>query len=245
MRLRNKVCLITGGSRGIGAGIARSFAREGASVAVTYHSRADEAARLVEELGDARAIQMDLRRWGSIRRALETVLETWGRIDVLVNNAGHLEQKDFFEITEEDFDLTLDVNLKGAFLFTQEAGRAFRDQGSGCIVNVSSVGGQLGGPRAPHYAAAKAALIAFSRSSARLLAPYGVRVNAIAPGFIRTDMYEQVLENTSESQVLEMIPLGRVGEPSDVGEAAVYLASEESSFLTGHVLNVNGGQLMV
>ena len=161
-----------------------------------------------------------------------------------MNNAGLLQQKDFFEITEEDLDATLDVNFKGLFQATQEAGRVFRDAGAGCIVNLSSVGGQFGGPKAPHYAAAKAAVLAFTKSSARLLAPYHVRVNAIAPGFIKTDMIAEVLERTPTEELLENIPLGRIGEPVDVASAAVYLASEESSFLTGQVLNVNGGQFM-
>jgi len=243
-RLADKVCLVTGSSRGIGASIARAFAAEGGRVAVTYMTNEDAAVTLAEDLGDALCLKLDVRRWGDIRRAVDDVLSTWGRLDVLVNNAGYLEQKDFFEITEDEFDLTLDVNLKGLFFCTQEAGRVFRDQRAGCIVNVSSVGGQFGGPKAPHYAAAKAAVLSFTRSSARLLAPYAVRVNAIAPGFIRTDMVAELLER-DEVEILAGIPLHRIGEPEAVASAAVYLASEESSFLTGQVLNVNGGQWMV
>lgn len=242
-RLQGKVCLVTGSSRGIGASIARAFAAEGGRVAITYQSNEGAAMALAEELGNALCLKLDVRRWGDIRRAVDDVLSNWGRLDVLVNNAGHLQQKDFFEITEEEFDLTLDVNLKGLFFCTQESARVFRDQGSGCIVNVSSVGGQFGGPKAPHYAAAKAAVLSFTKSSARLLAPYGVRVNAIAPGFIRTDMIAGLLER-DEEQILSNIPLQRIGEPEDVASAAVYLASSESAFLTGQVMNVNGGQLM-
>ena len=245
MRLAGKVCLVTGASRGIGAAIARAFAAQGARVALTYRREEERALALAEELGNALCLRLDVRRWGDVRRAIERVLATWGRLDVLVNNAGVLRQQDFFEIGEEDLDETLDVNLKGIFVCTQEAGRVFRDQGSGCVVNLSSVGGQFGGTKAPHYAASKAAVLAFTKSAARLLAPHGVRVNAIAPGFIRTEMYEHLMETSDEAEVLRGIPLGRVGEPGDVGDAAVFLASEESAFVTGEVLNVNGGQLMV
>ncbi len=242
-RLDGKVALVTGSSRGIGAAIARAFAAEGARVAVTHHTHEDQALALAEEL-DALCVPLDVRRWGDVRRALERVLAAWSRLDVLVNNAGWLQQKDFFEITEEDLERALEVNFKGTFVATQEAGRIFRDQRSGCIVNVASVGGQLGGPRAPHYAAAKAAVLAFTRSSARLLAPYGVRVNAIAPGFVRTEMLAEVLERESEAALAQALPLGRIGEPPEIAQAALYLASDESSFVTGQVLSVNGGQWM-
>jgi 3-oxoacyl-[acyl-carrier protein] reductase len=244
-RLAGQVALVTGGSRGIGAAIVRAFHGEGARVAFTYRTRIEEAEELAHELPDVVHLQLDVRRSGDVRDAVKDVFGRFGRLDVLVNNAGWLQQKDFFDIDDDDFDQAIDVNLKGPFIACQEAGRIFRDQGNGgCIVNIASIGGQIGGPRAPHYSAAKAALIAFTRSSARLLARDGVRVNAIAPGFVRTEMIAGVLARDGEERIADEIPLGRIGEPADVASVAVFLASSDSAFMTGQVLDVNGGQLM-
>lgn len=245
-RLAGKATLITGASRGIGTAIARAFAAQGARVAVGYHSNAQAAAQMVAEIGgDAFAVALDVSDRASVEAALDAVVARFGRLDVLVNNAGILKQTPFLEIDEAEWDSMLAVNLKGVFLCTQGAARRFGPEG-GAIINLSSVGGQMGGPKAPHYAAAKAAVISFTRSTARLLAP-SVRVNAIAPGFIRTEMYEHIMAqgHTTEDTVVAGVPLARVGEPADVAETAVFLASDAASYITGQVINVNGGVLMV
>lgn len=235
------MALITGSSRGIGAAIARTFVQEGARVVVTWRTNEDAARELAAELDHAECVPLDVTDRSSVRSAIGAAKERWGRLDVLVNNAGYLKQEPFLEITDESWDRTLDTNLKGVFLCTQEAASVLPD--GGAVINVSSVGGQIGGSKAPHYSASKAAVLAFTKSTARLLAPR-IRVNAIAPGFIRTDMYEDIVARTSEAEILSGIPLARVGEPEDVADAAVYLASSASTFVTGQVLSVNGGQWM-
>lgn len=244
MRLGGKTALVTGASSGIGAAIARALFREGARVAITYRRGRDAALALARELPGTLALELDVRRSDDVRGAVQRVIGELGHLDVLVNNAGWLQQKDFFEIDDRDFAQAIDVNLKGPMIATQEAAKHFKTRRTGCVINIASIGGQIGGPKAPHYSAAKAALMSFTRSAARLLAPHGVRVNAVAPGFVRTAMIAGVLERDGESNIARDIPLGRIGEPEDVASAAVYLASDESAFVTGHVLSVNGGQWM-
>ncbi len=242
-RFEGQVALITGSSRGIGAEIARSLAAEGARVCVTFRENEERALAVARECGEALCLPLDVTDRASVREAVALVRERFERLDILVNNAGWLVQEPFLDITDESWDRTIDTNLKGTFLCSQEAARVFLDQGEGCIVNVASVGGQIGGPKAPHYSASKAAVLAFTKSTARVLAPH-VRVNAVAPGFIRTDMYEDIVSRTSEAAILAGIPRARVGETADVARAVLYLASDEASFVTGEVLNVNGGQYM-
>jgi NAD(P)-dependent dehydrogenase (short-subunit alcohol dehydrogenase family) len=243
-RLAGQVALVTGGSRGIGAAIVRAFAAEGAHVAFTYRTGRNEAFALAEEVAGSFPIELDVRRSADVRTAVERVITELGTLDVLVNNAGWLQQKDFFEITDEDFAQAIDVNLKGPFIATQAAGRHFRTQNKGCIINVASVGGQLGGPKAPHYSAAKAALITFTRSSARLLSPFGVRVNAIAPGMVKTEMMATSVARDGEDTLARQTLLGRLADPAEIASVAVFLASEESGYITGQVLSVNGGQFL-
>jgi 3-oxoacyl-[acyl-carrier protein] reductase len=244
-RLENKVAIVTGSSRGIGRAIALEFARQGARLVITYNHRANEAETVVQQIisaeGQAFAVQLEICDRSSVRSMFSAAYEHFERIDVLINNAGFLEQKPFMTITDGEWDHTLSINLKGVFICTQEAIPFFERQKSGCVINISSVGGQMGGPKAPHYAAAKAGVISLTKSLARILAPIGVRVNAIAPGFIRTDMYLDIVSRENEFEIESDILLGRAGEPEDVAQAALFLASDASQYITGHVLNVNGG----
>ena len=243
-RLDGRVALVTGSARGIGAEIARAFAAEGARVVVTYRSEGERADKLADTIGAALCEALDVTSVASIDRLFEIVDHRLGGLDLLVNNAGYLAQEPFLEITEESYQRTLDTNLKGVFFCTQAAARRFQSVSSGAVINIASVGGQFGGPKAPHYSASKAAVIALTKSCARILGPMGVRVNAISPGFIRTEMIEHLLTGDDEAEIAQSLPLARIGEVDDVGSAAVYLASDEAAFVTGHVLNVNGGQFM-
>lgn len=243
--LRGRVALVSGSSRGIGRSIAERFAAEGAAVGVTWHRQEEAAQSVVEQIeksgGRAVAYQLDVTERDSIRRVIARCAEDLGGLDRIVNNAGFLEQKPFETITDADWDHTFDCNLKSAFQFAQEVQPIFAEQESGGLINIASIGGQTGGTKAPHYAASKAALISLTHSLAKIYAPHGVRVNAISPGYIHTDMYEDITTRESENAILGTIPLGRIGQPTDIASAAVYLASDESAYVTGHVLNVNGG----
>jgi len=235
---------VTGASRGIGKAIALEFARNGADVVMTWNKDREGALRAAQEarLLKVRAypLRVDVTERQSVRDMFKTAIDMSGGVDVLVNNAGYLEQKPFCDITDHDWDRTVDTNLKGVFLCIQEGIEGLTGR-KGSIINVSSVGGQTGGTKAPHYAAAKAGVISLTKSMARILAPAGIRVNAIAPGFIRTDMYDAIASNTPEAEILCGIPLGFVGEASDIAHAALFLASDAARYITGHVLNVNGG----
>lgn len=247
MDLQDKVVLVTGGSRGIGAAIVRAMVEQGARVMLTYHNRADAAADVMNTCAkdQVASVAMDVANRKDVEHAFEVLHQTWGQLDVLVNNAGYLKQTPFQDITDDEWHQTIDTNLQGVFLCSQIAGRIFERQNrGGAVVNISSVGGQMGGTKAPHYAASKAGVISMTKSTAKLFAPFGVRVNAIAPGFIKTDMYDHIVAQNDVQAILASIPLARVGLPEDVAHAAVFLASDKASYITGHVLNVNGGQYL-
>lgn len=246
--LEGKSVIVTGASRGIGAAIAQAMSAEGARVALTYRTNSAAAEDVASQCsGETMLLSLDVTDRASVELAMNAVVTQWGRLDVLVNNAGYLKQQPFQTIDDEDWSQTVDTNLKGVFLTSQIAAKQFETQSTesttnaGAIINITSVGGQMGGTKAPHYAAAKAGVISMTKSAARLLASLGVRVNAVAPGFIKTDMYEQVVANSSEVEILAGIPLGYVGMPEDVADAVIFLASNKARYITGHVLNVNGG----
>jgi NAD(P)-dependent dehydrogenase (short-subunit alcohol dehydrogenase family) len=241
--LEGQVVLVTGGSRGIGKAVALGAAAAGADVAITYRERADAAAGVVGEIESsgrrALAVQADLARSADAARVASAVAGGLGPIDVLVNNAGVLQQKPFAEITEEDLDRVLDVNLKSVFLLCQAVMAPMLERGRGRIVNVASSGGQLGGALAPHYSAGKAGVIGLTRSLARIGAPQ-VAVNCVSPGLIETEMTEGEIASPAGAQKLREIPLERTGRADEVAAAVLFLAAS-APYVTGHTLNVNGG----
>lgn len=249
MRLKDKVAIVTGASRGIGRGIALKFAQEGAHLVINYQQNqeaAREVADAVQALGcQVLMVQADVSRRSEGQRLVQETAASFGRIDILVNNAAILQQKPFEEITDAEWDAMFGVCLKGPFILSQEIFPYFKTQRQGCIINIASMGGQFGGPKAPHYSAAKAGLICFTKSAARIMAAYGVRVNCISPGFIQTDMSSREIGQMGGLDAAGVtILLGRVGAPLDIAGAAAFLASEDASYITGETINVNGGLYM-
>jgi len=242
-----KVALVTGGARGIGRATAIRLARGGAKVAINYkgnRAAADEAKRLVEEAGStATILQGDVSVEADVDRVVKEALTFGGgRVDILVNNAGITRDDLLIRMTPEAWDAVIDLNLRGAFLVTKAAMRAMMKQRYGRIVNVSSVAGVAGNAGQANYAAAKAGLIGFTKTVAREMASRNVTCNAVAPGFVPTDLTSALLEQMQET-ILKNIPLGRFGTVEDVANAIAFLASEEASYITGQVLVVDGGMI--
>lgn len=240
----NPVVLITGASRGIGAACAWVFARSGYSVAILYHRRADlaEALRdqLIAEGQNAMCVQADVADRASAFGAVDEVISRWRRIDALINNAAIAQQKLFTDITGEDWERMISVNLSGAFHCTQAVLPGMISRRRGVIVNISSMWGQVGASCEVHYSAAKAGLIGLTRALAQEVGPSGVRVNCIAPGVIDTEMNASLDQDTLRS-LAEDTPLMRLGTPEEVARAALFLCGDGASFITGQVLGVNGG----
>ena len=239
MRLRERVCVVTGGSRGIGAAITRAFAAEGALVVPTYCSQPAEAEKVVADCGCEAPVALDVRSRESVRGALATVAERYGRVDVLVNNAGINITGDFDEITDEAWDAVLDVDLKGVFVCCQEVLSLLSDGGR--IINVGSLSGEYGGPRTPSYAAAKAGVMALTHCLARFVAHRGITVNCLSPGVIESELTSRTMPADLKERILPLILLGRLGRTDELTGAAVFLASQESSYMTAQTLSVNGG----
>jgi 3-oxoacyl-[acyl-carrier protein] reductase len=244
----SRVALVTGSSRGIGRAIALEFARAGGDIVVAYNQRSDSAesvAANIRSLG-RRAVcaQLDVSSRLSIQGVVNLAVETFGRIDVLVNNAGIIQQKPFLEVSDEDWGQIMDVNLKGAFLCAQEVFPVMKEQKEGVIINMASSGGQLGGPLALHYSASKAGVICLTKSLARIGGPFGIRVNCISPGLIDTEMTQNEIQSEAGRDKIKQIALQRVGTVEEVARVAVFLASEASEYITGQTVNVNGGLYM-
>ncbi len=244
MDLTGKNALVTGGSRGIGRAVCLELARLGANVAVNYAGNAqaaEETAAACRALGvNAFPVRADVSSAGEVEAMVKTVIETFGSLHILVNNAGITKDKLALQMKEEEFDTVVDTNLKGAFLCMKAAYRPMMKQRYGRIVNLSSVVGLRGNPGQANYAASKAGLIGMSKSIAKELASRNVTVNLVAPGFIDTDM-TAVLPDAAREALLKSIPMARLGQPEDVAKAVAFFAAQEAGYITGQVLCVDGG----
>ena len=245
--LTGKVAIVTGASRGIGKAIAQNLAAHGATVILNYNGSAEAAettaAAIRDAGGRAEAMKCNVAEDEESAAFVKTVLEKYGRVDILVNNAGITRDNLIVRMTEEEFDAVLDTNLKGAFHMIKHLTRTFMKQRYGKIINISSVSGILGNAGQANYAASKAGLIGLTKSVARELASRNVCVNAVAPGFIQTDMTEKLPEAVRQSAAGQ-IPLGKMGSPEDVAQAVLFLAGEASDYITGQILCVDGGMAM-
>ncbi|MCM0593483.1 MAG: 3-oxoacyl-[acyl-carrier-protein] reductase [Gloeotrichia echinulata IR180] len=244
--LRGKVAIITGASRGIGRAIAQELATYGANVVVNYASSSNAADNLVAEItatgGQAIAVQADVSKIEQVDVLFNTVIDKFKRIDILVNNAGITRDGLVLRMKPEDWQAVIDLNLTGVFLCTRAASKVMLKQRSGRIINIASVAGQMGNPGQANYSAAKAGVIGFTKTVAKELAARGITVNAVAPGFITTDMTSN-LSNTEE--ILKFIPLGRYGQPEEIAGMVRFLAADPAAaYITGQVFNVDGGMVM-
>lgn len=244
--LAGKVAMVTGAAQGIGKAVALLLARNGADIIVADINleKAEETAKEIQALGRrALAVKVDVGNLDDVIRVVQTVLEQFSQIDILVNNAGINRDKLILRMTEEDWDVVLKINLKGTFNCTKAVVRHMSKQKSGKIVNIASVVGEMGNAGQANYAASKAGVIGFTKTIAREFAQRGININAIAPGYIETPMTDVLAEKVKE-ELRRLIPMERLGKPEDVAEAVLFLVSEASSYITGQVLNVNGGIYM-
>ncbi len=245
-QLANQIAVVTGAGRGIGRAIALKFANEGADVVVISRTQenSEKVAAEIRALGrQAWAFAVDVADAAAVNAAAEKILAGAGKVDILVNNAGVTRDGLLMRLSDADWDTVLDTNLKGAFLVTKAFSRAMIKARTGRILNISSVIGLIGNAGQSNYAASKAGLIGFTQSCAREFAGRGITVNAIAPGFIETDMTAE-LNETLKAEILKKIPLGKLGQSEDIAAAALYLASPAARYVTGQVLTVDGGMVM-
>jgi 3-oxoacyl-[acyl-carrier protein] reductase len=245
--LKGKTAVITGASRGIGRAIALKLAKLGANIVVNYRNSEDavkEVVREIQALGaTALAIQCDISSYSDVESMMKKSLEQFGTIDILVNNAGITKDGLLMRMKEEDFDSVIDINLKGAFNCTRHVSAIMLKQRQGRIINISSVSGLTGNAGQVNYSSAKAGILGMTKAVARELASRNVTCNAVAPGYIQTDMTDGLSEKVKDT-IMSTIPLKRLGMPEDVANAVAFLASEEASYITGQVINVDGGMVM-
>lgn len=244
-RLRGQVAIVTGASRGLGRAIAIALAKEGANVVVNYARSSGAAEAVVADIvgmgGSAIALQADVSQADQVDAMLKAALNQWGRIDILVNNAGITRDTLLLRMKPEDWQAVIDLNLTGVFLCTRAVSKVMLKQRSGRIINIASVAGQMGNPGQANYSAAKAGVIGFTKTVAKELASREVLVNAVAPGFIETDMTGEL----KTDEILQYIPLGRFGKPEHVAGVVCFLAADPAaSYMTGQVINIDGGMVM-
>lgn len=243
----DKVAVVTGASRGIGRAIAEKLASEGAKVVVGFSNNESKALEVVQQIesngGQAIALKVDVSNSESVAEFFNSIVEKFQKIDILVNNAGITRDSLILRMKDEDFDAVIDTNLKGIFYCTKAAAKVMLKARSGRIVNIASVVGEIGNAGQANYSAAKAGVIALTKTSAKEFASRGINVNAVAPGFIETDM-TSVLKDEVKSEMSKSIPLNRFGKPEDVANVVAFLASDSASYITGQTLNVDGGMVM-
>lgn len=247
MLLDGKVALVTGASRGIGRAVAIELAKEGATVAINYAGNvaaAEEVKNIITDMGGkAMIVQADVSDEQAASEMVEKVIAEFGQIDILVNNAGITRDGLFIRMKSQDWNVVINTNLTGIFNCTKVAAKYMMKKRSGKIINMTSVSGIMGNIGQTNYSAAKAGVIGFTKSLAREMASRGITVNAVAPGFIATDMTAAMPEK-AQAQVVGSIPLGKMGQPEDIANAVVFLASDKASYITGQVVNVDGGMVM-
>ncbi|MCA1053479.1 3-oxoacyl-[acyl-carrier-protein] reductase [Rossellomorea aquimaris] len=247
MNLDGKVALVTGASRGIGKEIALELAREGAKVVVNYSGSEAKANEVVDEIkslgSEAIAFQCNVADGESVQSMVKETISQFGSLDILVNNAGITKDNLLMRMKENEWDDVININLKGVFLCTKAATRQMMKQRSGRIINISSIVGVSGNPGQANYVAAKSGVIGLTKTAAKELAPRGITVNAIAPGFISTDMTDQLPEDV-RNEMLKQIPLNRFGDPKDIAKVVGFIASDSSSYMTGQTLHIDGGMVM-
>ena len=246
-KLTGKTAIVTGASRGIGAAIARRFAEEGANIVVNYSGSQDKAEAVVAEIeqagGKAIAVKANVADADAVKAMADAAMKEFGSIDILINNAGITRDNLMMRMKEDEWDDVINTNLKGVFLCTKAVTRQMMKQRAGRIVNIASIVGVMGNAGQANYVAAKAGVIGLTKTTARELASRGITANAVAPGFITTDMTEKLGDDV-QSTMLAQIPLARFGAPEDVANAALFLASDEASYVTGQTLHLDGGMVM-